>query len=73
MGSKGRFGAWPMKRSQSTVCGDASGGIVYCHAPSAGSGGAVAEGHAFHGHDACGGHEHHGHGHEHHGHEHHGH
>ena len=33
MGSKGRFGAFPRKRSQSIFCGDASGGIEYCHAP----------------------------------------
>ncbi len=59
-----------------------SSGGDHCHAPTAGSGGAVAEGHAFHGHDA-GGHEHHGHDHAagghdhsahgHHGHDHHGH
>lgn len=50
-----------------------SSGGDHCHAPSAGSGGAVAEGHAFHGHDA-GGHEHHDHSaHGHHGHDHHGH
>ena len=33
MASKGRLGAGPRKRSQSTVCGEASGGIVYCQAP----------------------------------------
>ncbi|MFS0792777.1 primary-amine oxidase [Microbacterium sp. 1P10AE] len=59
-----------------------SSGGDHCHAPTAGSGGAVAEGHAFHGHDV-GGHEHHGHDHAagghdhsahgHHGHDHHGH
>ena len=31
--SNGRFGASPRNRAQSQVCGLASGGIVYCHAP----------------------------------------
>ena len=35
MGSKGRRGALPRKRSQSMFAGEASGGSEYCHAPSA--------------------------------------
>ena len=35
MGSKGRLGAEPRKRSQSMFCGLASGGMEYCHAPMA--------------------------------------